>query len=436
MHWGKREPAQAPQSIDEWLRVFPPLVRKSLGTLYRALSGEQQNVIDLLLREIAQYTNADDLKNVLALVKEQFPDRDDVSSTVCIVGPVNTGKSSLYNALIGEDQPQAAVSPIPGTTKLPQPGESGVLTVVDTPGADDVEIGDEGELEGQRRREAALAAAEEASLLVIVFDASIGIAQGALAVYHELQRLNKPYIIVLNKIDLVHRDEQQDVIALAARHLRVEPEAVIATSALKGTGLDKLIFAVIEADPKLLLAIAQVMPHYRFKLAQQRAIQAATAAGTVNLATSPIPIPFASFIPLMGIQVGLVLSIARIYGYQITPARAKELVTTLAAGLGARTLFQQLVTKIPGAGWALGTAIAAATTLGIGYAAIAWFAQGEKITVETTRTYVEAVTKEIVAALRGIDRKSLSRDGIKAILESATSRVSNRIARSEPTGEK
>ena len=84
----------------------------------------------------------------------------------------------------------------------------------------------------------------------------------------------------------------------------------------------------------------------------------------------------------------------------------------------------------------MGTAIAAATTLGIGYAAIAWFAQGEKITAETTRTYVEAVTREIITALRGIDRKSLSRDGIKAILESATSRVSNRIARSEPTGEK
>ena len=429
----KRESTQIPRSIEEWLQVFPPLVRGSLRTLYRALSPEQQNVVEPLLQEINRYMNADDLRYVLELVKEQFPHSDAAARTICIVGPVNTGKSSLYNALISEGETRAEVSPIPGTTKSPQTGASGILTVVDTPGADDVELGDEGESAGQRRREAALVAAQEADFLVIVLDASAGVGQGALAVYRELQHLGKPYVIALNKIDLVERHKDQ-VIELAAKNLQVEPEAVVPTSALKGAGLDELIFAVVRADPQLLLSIAQVMPRYRFALAQRRAMQAATAAGTINLATSPIPIPFTSFLPLTALQAGLVLSIARIYGYEITRSRAKELLTTFAVGLGARTLFQQLVTKIPGAGWALGTAIAAATTLAIGYSAIAWFARGEKVSAERMQAYVEGITQEILNALREIDRKSLSREGLKEILEGVTARLFKHLEEEpEPT---
>jgi uncharacterized protein (DUF697 family) len=263
----------------------------------------------------------------------------------------------------------------------------------------------------------------------------VGIGRGALNVYHELQSLSKPYVIALNKIDLVGKHKDQ-VVALAAKHLGVDPQAIVPTSAVKRSGLEVLIFAIIEADPKLLLAIAQVMPRYRFKLAQRRAIRAATAASTVNLATSPIPIPFASFVPLTSIQAGLVLSIARIYNYHITPARAKELLTTFAAGLGARTLFQQLVTKIPGAGWALGTAIAAATTLAIGYSAIVWFARGEKITTGVTQAYVETITQEIVNALRDVNRSSLSRDGLKMMLAGVMARVFDRLEdETTPTGE-
>jgi small GTP-binding protein len=413
-------------SVQDWLQVFPAPVRQSLHTLYQTLDAQQRSTVNHLLKDFGQHMSAGDLKDVLVLVKDQYPGWQEASATICIVGPVNTGKSSLYNALVGREQPQAAVSPIPGTTKQPQLGESGFLQVVDTPGADDVEIGDEGQLAGQRRREAALDAARAADFLVMVFDASVGIGQGALDVYHVLSRLGKPYVIVLNKIDLVERHADQ-VIALAAKNLRVDPESVIATSALKETGLDALIFAILRADPDLLLTIAQVMPRYRFKLAQRRALQAATAAGTVNLATSPIPIPFTSFLPLTGIQAGLVLSIARIYGYRITPGRAKELLTTFAAGLGARTLFQQLVTKIPGAGWALGTAIACATTLGIGYSSIAWFARGEKVTAERTRHYVELITRELVAALRGMNRKSLSREGLGHILERVTDSLSDHL---------
>ena len=59
-----------PQLIGDWLQVFPGGVRQSLRVLYQALSPEQQDVIDLLLRDTTQHMSANDLKHVLNLVKE------------------------------------------------------------------------------------------------------------------------------------------------------------------------------------------------------------------------------------------------------------------------------------------------------------------------------------------------------------------------------
>jgi small GTP-binding protein len=414
-----------PSGAEDWLRVFPPYVRDGVASLYRSLSPDQRDAIEPWLQDIGRSLSADDLLSVLQLVREQFP-RPDIGRTIGIVGPVNTGKSTLYNALVSEGQEKAAVSPVPGSTRTAQSGASGVLTVVDTPGADDVEIAGAGTHEGRRRREAALAAAQAADFLVMVFDASTGIGRGALVVYQDLLRLGKPYLIALNKMDLVSGHQQQ-VVRQAAQNLQVDESVMIPVSALEGTGLDRLIFAIVRSDPELMLTIAEVMPRYRFSLAQRRIVQAATAAGSVNLATSPIPIPFASFIPLSGIQAGLVLSLARIYGYDITPGRAKELLTTFAAGFGARTLFQQLITKIPGAGWALGTAIAAATTLAIGYSATAWFAYGEPVTAQAAREQVETITTEILNGLRGLNRENLNREALAQILKQVSRRISRRM---------
>ena len=67
---------------------------------------------------------------------------DSARRQISIVGPVNTGKSSLFIALLLPKQPQAEVSPIPGTTRDLQVGDAGLCTVVDTPGGDEA-AGDE-----------------------------------------------------------------------------------------------------------------------------------------------------------------------------------------------------------------------------------------------------------------------------------------------------
>ena len=404
------------------LREFPSTVREVVRELYQEFSPDEQQSLSSLLLSYLPRLGLRDLKRVLSLVQEQYHPVFAHAPCICIVGPVNTGKSSLYNALItcGET---ANTGPIPGTTKVAQEGAVGLFTVVDTPGADDAEVGDEEVQAGEVRRHRALEAAERADLLIMVFDAFAGISRGALGVYQDLAALGKPYVIAFNKIDLVSKHDLEAVGGLAARTLGVAREEIIPISAKERTNLDTLLVAVVKADPRIAAAVGQALPAFREKVANQRIISAAVAAGSVNLITSPIPIPFTSFGPLVLIQSGLVLSIARIYGYKITTQRAKELIATFGAGFGARTLFQQLVTKVPGPGWVLGTAIAVATTAAIGYAAVLWFDRGEKLTADAAKDMVAAITQRVVDRLKGFGKKRPGQRKLREALQETLSDV-------------
>ena len=121
--------------------------------------------------------------------------------------------------------------------------------------------------------------------------------------------------------------------------------------------------------------------------------RAGAAAATIAL----VPLPLADVIPLLAIQTGLVLSISRIYGFQITAARARELIVTFGVAMVARTLFQQL-SKLGGVpGWLLSSAIATSTTVAIGYAAMTWFSHDER----PSRDAFRKQTTEISLYLRG-----------------------------------
>jgi small GTP-binding protein len=411
------------------LREFPSTVREVIRELYKELTPDEQQGLSSLLLSYLPRLGLRDLQRVLNLVQEQYRPVFAHAPRICIVGPVNTGKSSLYNALITAGE-AAHTSPIPGTTTVAQEGEVGLFAVVDTPGADDAEVGDEERQSGEIRRHRALEAAERADLLIMVFDAFAGISRGALEVYQDLVALGKPYVIAFNKIDLV-KHELDAAWDLAARTLGVAREEIIPISAKERTNLDTLLVAVVKADPRIAAAVGQTLPAFREKVANQRIINAAVAAGSVNLITSPIPIPFTSFGPLVLIQTGLVLSIARIYGYRITARRAKELIATFGAGFGARTLFQQLVTKVPGPGWVLGTAIAVATTVAIGYAAVLWFDRGEKLTADTAKEIMATVTQRVANRLKDFGKKRPGRRKMHVALQETLSDIDDLARRSK-----
>jgi small GTP-binding protein len=76
---------------------------------------------------------------------------------LAIVGPVNSGKSTLFNLIKGRKV--SAVKAVPGTTRGLVMEEVGPFTLVDTPGF--------GEVGGVDRAAIAQAAAEKADLVIV-----------------------------------------------------------------------------------------------------------------------------------------------------------------------------------------------------------------------------------------------------------------------------
>ena len=388
-------------TIDDILKEFPEPVRGTIRQVWEALPEEERKRLEGLLDQLPPELRP--LKDILFSVLNQYKPVFGKKRSIAILGPANVGKSTLYNQLVSRKEDEAAVGPVPGTTRDNQEADAGLFTLIDTPGADAV-----GEV-GERERQIAFEAADRADFLVIVFEATRGIKRYEKDLFDALLALNKPFIVLLNKIDLVPKRDRQQVHAAAASNLRLESSQVIDTVATEGTNVGRVILAIAKFEPELLAAIAQAMPEYRAKLAWGRIMPAAGAAGVVGL----IPLPFADLPLLLGIQAGLVLSIARIYGYEITLGRAKELIATFGIGFIARTIFQEL-SKLGGVpGWILSASIAAATTVAMGYAAMVWFAYGEKPTQEGLQKIAADVTSYLKDQLMSLGEASPDRGTLR-----------------------
>ena len=358
---------------------FPEPVQEAVAQIWSTLPAETRREFQGIAEQLP--VSLKPLKDILGYVLDQYKPVFGNKRSIAIVGPANVGKSTLYNQLITRKEDLAEVGPVPGTTRENQVADTGLFNVVDTPGADAV-----GEV-GERERQIALAAAARADFLVLMFEATHGIKQYERDLFDTLLAYDKPFVVLLNKIDLIPKKERATVVESAARNLRLEPSQIIDTVATEGTHVGRVILAIVKFEPELLAAIAEAMPQYRARLAWQRIVPAASGAGVVGL----IPLPFFDLLPLLGIQTGLVLSIARIYGFKITLARAKELIAAFGAAMIARTVYQQLSKALGVPGWILSASIAAATTVAIGYGAMVWFARGERPSQEALRAMASNV---------------------------------------------
>ena len=310
---------------------------------------------------------------------------------VAIIGPANVGKSTLYNQFIRKEQDKAAVSPIPGTTRVNQEADAGIFNLVDTPGADAV-----GPV-GTQERERALEAARSAHFLIIVFDAIQGVKQTEQDLYEQMLVLKKPFVVVLNKIDLAGKHEDA-IIEKTALNLGIDKYQVIPVSALKGTGIADITMSIIAADPAMTLALANAMPMYRRKIAWRTI----TTSSSLSAAIALSPLPVIDFIPLITNQVGMVMTIARIFQYKITPKRARELIGTFGLGMLGRTLFQQFSKFASVPGWLLSSAIATSMTVVMGYAAIEWFEKGERISNERFSQLSKDLSKKMLGRFKQV----------------------------------
>ncbi len=393
-------------SINDITRTLPQETQGQLNEVWASLSPDERAALQSVFKGMPSEHQL--LRLLVGMASTHVKTAFGRKRKVAIVGPANVGKSTLYNQFIQAKEDQAAVSPVPGTTRVNQEAEAGLFTVVDTPGADAA-----GSL-GESERQHALSAAQRADFLVIMFDAVQGVKQGELALFNTLTALGKPHVAVLNKSDLVRRDLDA-VVQAAARNLGLKPEQVIPISAKEGDNVSRVLMAIAVSEPELIAALGSALPAYRWKLVSRSIVTGAGLAAVIALT----PIPIIDFVPLIAAQSVMVVGIARIYNRPVTVSVARELIATFGLGLIGRTLFQQL-SKLGGVpGWLLSAAIASSTTVVMGYAASVWFERGERISPAALKQLTEQLTGAMVASLRSLGRRKPDGQTLKEHVELA-----------------
>ena len=144
-----------------------------------------------------------------------------------IFGKRNAGKSSLINALTGQNL--AIVSDVRGTTTDPvfkamELLPLGPVVMIDTPGLDDT-----GEL-GKLRIQKAYQVLNKTDIAVLVVDGTTGITPQDNAILTRIQDKKIPLLLVLNKADLVFEHVHQAMIVSTNLKYEIPLENILWTN--------------------------------------------------------------------------------------------------------------------------------------------------------------------------------------------------------------
>jgi GTP-binding protein len=211
-----------------------------LGEVYPVSASNGRQVGDLLDAMVKKLPEAVDEAEADDAVK------------IAIVGRPNVGKSSLFNAIIGEKH--QIVSDIPGTTR------DSVDSLIEINGKRFNFIDTAGLRKKARYPDIveyfssirSIRALERSDIALVVLDCEDGVTMGDIRIAGNAAELGRGLVFIANKWDLVKGVEQatfnQSVYdkATGLKYVRI-----IYTDSLKGKGMDKVIEGILEVEQQM-----------------------------------------------------------------------------------------------------------------------------------------------------------------------------------------
>ena len=313
---------------------------------------------------------------------------------LAIFGKTGVGKSTLLNAIFGEDVARTGVGrPVTQDSQL-YLHRSGTLGVYDTRG---VEIGVDsaGVLADLRRTvESSRNRAEEDQIHVAwycVRAADSRFEDTEAAFIRELDRLGLPVMLVLTQVgkrgEIYNPEHVELGIHIQALGLPIFRSGVYHINALPDPWLDNdvhglhdLLEATYAAAPDGVEAAIDAAQTIEIERKRKRAGRQVSAAVAAAATAGAVPIPFSDAAVLVPIQTSMMGAIAITYKVRPDVSVAASLAVTGVASQAGRSAAGGLIKMIPGAGSVIGGTINASIAAAFTYAmGMAWREVCEKM---------------------------------------------------------
>ena len=372
------DPSHAAFDPDELSAMLDDLQRQAASDPAAAAAGSdivaqareslEETIRGLKLTPDEERAVAEELRQLRDLTRKL----DETTVEIAAFGMVSRGKSSVLNALLGQDVFRTGTTHGTTVVKAQQkwdqvaaerPGLGGAkLILVDTPGID--EIG------GEARETMAREVARHADL--ILFVVSSDLQRVELESLSQLRNHQKPIIVVFNQVDrFPDADRDQIYAKIKDERVRdlVRPEDVVMTAARPdpykikiqlpdGTTrmqwerpapliepLKARILDVLEREGKALVALNTLLTAgdlHEEILAHKLRIRESAANRLIwnfclakGAAVGLNPIPVADMAGGLVVDVGMIISLSKVYGIPLTKKTAVGLVREMMVALGA-----------------------------------------------------------------------------------------------------
>ena len=304
---------------------------------------------------------------------------------IVVFGKVSSGKSSLLNALIG--QQVFSTSPLHGETKTKAQStwdqyNDQSMIVIDTPGTDEVD--------GEERQDMAHKAAEIADIILFVIDGDM--TQSQMQQLQLIAQPNTQIIVVLNKIDLYTDEELIDLKHSLSEKTKdiILPNNIVFSSAaplpqllikedksgkqtrqrinvkVDVSQVKERLWEILEKDGKTLTALnaslfaGEISSKIAKKITKLRAAAAEkvvtiySIAKGIGVAFNPVPV--ADLLIAAGLDVAMIRKLSQVYGLPIVGKEASKLSLTIMAQIVA----------LMGAVWGINLLSSALKTVSVG----------------------------------------------------------------------